>query len=619
MAEARPRAPTVSLFALVPFLRPYRSRAVLAFLALVVAAVSTLLLPVAFGRLIDHGFAAGNREHIDTYFLALFVVSIVLAAATAGRFYLVSWLGERVTADLRQAVYDHTVRMSPAFFESTRTGEVLSRLTTDTTLIQTVVGTSLSLGLRNVLLLIGGLVMLTVTSPTLTAYILGTLVVVIAPIMFFGRKVRALSVASQGRVADASALAGEVLNATPTVQSYVQEPHETRRFGAAVEAAFATALARIRARSALTAVVIVLVFAAIVFVLWLGAQAVLAGTMSPGELSQFILYAVVTAGAVGAVSEVWGDLQRAAGATERLLELLVAESPVIDPATPLPMGVPGDGIRFENIDFNYPSRPDHPTLRGLSLHIRPGEHVALVGPSGAGKTTLFQLLLRFYDPQHGHITLDGVRTAALSLADLRNHIGVVLQETVIFSGSVADNIRYGRPDASDAELRRAAEMAAAVEFIDALPEGFDTYLGERGVRLSGGQRQRIAIARAILKNPPVLLLDEATSALDAASERLVQQALDNASQDRTTLVIAHRLATVQQADRIVVVDQGRIIAQGRHEELLLGSPLYARLARLQFADRPPGADDAASDVRVDRASVVQASADSAGPSLTSGD
>ena len=380
MADAGPRAPTVSLFALVPFLRPYRKRGMLAFLALVVAAVSTLLLPVAFGRLIDHGFAAGNREHIDTYFLALFVVSVILAAATAGRFYLVSWLGERVTADLRQAVYEHTVRMSPAFFETTRTGEVLSRLTTDTTLIQTVVGTSLSLGLRNLLLLVGGLIMLTITSPTLTAYILGTLVLVIAPIIFFGRKVRALSVASQGRVADASALAGEVLNATPTVQSYVQEGYETRRFGTAVEAAFSTALARIRARSALTAVVIVLVFAAIVFVLWLGAKAVLAGAMTPGELSQFILYAIVTAGAVGAVSEVWGDLQRAAGATERLLQLLASTSPVVDAAQPVPMGVGGDGIRFENVDFNYPSRPDHPTLRGLSLHIAPGEHVALVGP-----------------------------------------------------------------------------------------------------------------------------------------------------------------------------------------------------------------------------------------------
>ncbi|QEI05881.1 ATP-binding cassette domain-containing protein [Pigmentiphaga aceris] len=598
MADAGPRAPTVSLFALVPFLRPYRKRGMLAFLALVVAAVSTLLLPVAFGRLIDHGFAAGNRDHIDTYFLALFVVSVVLAAATAGRFYLVSWLGERVTADLRQAVYEHTVRMSPAFFETTRTGEVLSRLTTDTTLIQTVVGTSLSLGLRNLLLLVGGLVMLTITSPTLTAYILGTLVVVIAPIIFFGRKVRALSVASQGRVADASALAGEVLNATPTVQSYVQETYETKRFGAAVEAAFSTALARIRARSALTAVVIVLVFAAIVFVLWLGAKAVLAGSMTPGELSQFILYAVVTAGAVGAVSEVWGDLQRAAGATERLLQLLASTSPVVDTTQPVPMGTAGDGIHFENLDFNYPSRPDHPTLRGLSLHIAPGEHVALVGPSGAGKTTLFQLLLRFYDPQQGHITLNGVKISALSLADLRSHIGVVLQETVIFSGSVADNIRYGRPDATDAEVRRASEMAAAVEFIDALPEGFNTYLGERGVRLSGGQRQRIAIARAILKNPPVLLLDEATSALDAASERLVQQALDNASQDRTTLVIAHRLATVQQADRIVVVDQGRIVAQGRHEELLISSPLYARLARLQFADRAPGADEDVVDASV---------------------
>lgn len=588
MSATRPRAATSSLFALIPFLRPYRGRMALALAALLLAAGATLVLPVAFGRLIDHGFAAGDASRIDIYFLALFGVALLLAAATASRFYLVSWLGERVTADLRRAVYDHALGMSPAFFETTRTGEVLSRLTTDTTLIQTVVGTSLSLGLRNIFLLAGGLVMLTVTSPTLTAYILGTLVAVIAPIVFFGRKVRRLSAASQGRLADASAVAGEVLNATPTVQSYVGETHEIRRFATAVEEAFNAALARIRARAALTAVVIVLVFAAIVFVLWLGAQAVLAGTMSAGELSQFILYAVVTAGAVGAVSEVWGDLQRAAGATERLLELLAAQSPVAEPATVLPLPPQGDGIRFDAVAFRYPSRPDHPTLHELSLHVAPGEYVALVGPSGAGKTTLFQLLLRFYDPQSGQIAINGVPIDRLSLAALRSHVGVVLQETVIFSGTIADNIRYGRLDATDAELREAARMAAAAEFIDALPQGYDTFLGERGVRLSGGQRQRIAIARAILKSPPVLLLDEATSALDAASERAVQQALDNASRHRTTLVIAHRLATVQRADRIVVLDQGRIVAQGTHDQLMQQSPLYARLARLQFADSHAG-------------------------------
>jgi ATP-binding cassette, subfamily B, bacterial len=575
------------LFGLLPFLRPYAGRWVLAFLALVTSAGATLALPVAFKYLIDRGFASGERTHIDRYFVALFAVSLILAAATALRFYLVSSLGERVTADLRRAVYDHVMRMSPQFFETTQTGEVLSRLTTDTTLIQTVVGTSLSLGLRNFFLMTGGVAMLVATSPVLSGYIIATLIVVVAPIVIFGRRVRRLSRATQDKVANASALAGEVLNAMPTVQSYTKESYESRRFGGAVEVAFETALTRIRARAWLTAVVIVLVFAAIVFVLWLGAQAVLAGRMSAGQLSQFILYAVFTAGAVGAVAEVWGDLQRAAGATERLLQLLAARSPVVEAETTVPLPVRGGGIRFENIGFSYPSRPGIAALADLSLDVREGEHVALVGPSGAGKTTLFQLLLRFYDPNTGRILINGVPTQQVPLAELRRAIGVVLQESVIFSGSVLDNIRYGMPDATLGEVQHAAAMAAAAGFIEALPEGYDTFLGERGVRLSGGQRQRIAIARAILKNPPILLLDEATSALDAASEQLVQKALDNATQNRTTLVIAHRLATVQQADRIVVLEHGRIVAQGRHAELLRTSPLYAQLAALQF-DAPLG-------------------------------
>ncbi|WP_322028717.1 ABC transporter transmembrane domain-containing protein [Paraburkholderia sp. J76] len=583
MPDAAARAPRVApLFALLPFLRPYAGRWALAFLALLTSAGATLVLPVAFKYLIDRGFATGDRTHIDRYFIALFVVSLILAAATALRFYWVSWLGERVTADLRRAVYDHVIRMSPQFFETTQSGEVLSRLTTDTTLIQTVVGTSLSLGLRNLLLTVGGVAMLVATSPVLSGYIIATLIVVVAPIVVFGRSVRRLSRASQDTVANASALAGEVLNAMPTVQSYTQEQFESKRFGGAVETAFDTALKRIRARAGLTAVVIVFVFAAIVFVLWLGAQAVLAGQMSAGQLSQFILYAVFTAGAVGAVAEVWGDLQRAAGATERLLQLLAARSPVAQAAAPVPLPAYGTGIRFENVCFSYPSRPGIAALDAFSLDVRPGEHVALVGPSGAGKTTLFQLLLRFYDPQSGSLSINGVPTQQVTLAALRQAIGVVLQESVIFSGSVLDNIRYGSPDATLEEVRRAAAMAAAAGFIEELPQGYDTFLGERGVRLSGGQRQRIAIARAILKNPPILLLDEATSALDAASERLVQTALDNAAQNRTTLVIAHRLATVQQADRIVVMEQGRIVAQGRHAELLLSSPLYAQLAALQF-------------------------------------
>lgn len=576
------------LFSLIPFLTPYASRWLLTFVALTVAAVATLTLPVAFRYLIDAGFSNDQAGHIDKYFLALFGLSVVLAVATALRFYYVSWLGERVTADLRSAVYAHVVKMSPQFFELTKTGEVLSRLTTDTTLIQAVVGTSLSMGLRNTFLLLGGLVMLFVTSVKLAAYILLTLVLVILPIFLFGRKVRKLSRDSQDRIADASAVAGEVLNAIPTVQSYRQEQRETLRFTDSVENAFTTALSRIRARSMLTLVAIVLVFGAISFVLWLGAQAVLANEMTGGELSQFILYAVLTAGAIGAIAEVWGDLQRAAGAAERLMQLLNVESPVVERADPLPFVLPehnlaGSGIEFNNVNFSYPSRPDTLALQDFSLQIKPGEHIALVGPSGAGKTTLFQLLLRFYDPQQGQVKFNGMDLKDVRLTDARQPFGIVLQDTVIFAGSVMDNIRYARPEASEDEVKQAAQMAAAHDFILALPEGYNTYLGERGVRLSGGQRQRISIARAILSNPSVLLLDEATSALDAESERQVQQALDNAAQNRTTLVIAHRLATVLAADRIVVLEAGRIVAQGTHTELLQSSELYARLAALQFS------------------------------------
>jgi ATP-binding cassette subfamily B protein len=574
---------------LLPFLRPYRRQFMLAAIALVVAAGSTLAIPYAFKQMIDLGFgaAAGARSirNVDATFLALFGVATVLALATAARFFTVSWLGERVTADIRSAVYGHVVNQSPEFFETTQTGEVLSRITTDTTLIQAVVGTSISMALRNVLLFLGGLVMLFVTSVKLSSIILGLLVLVVVPIVLFGRRVRKLSRDSQDRIADASAMAGEILNAMPTVQAFTHENIESSRFGASVEGAFSTAMKRIRARALLTMVAIVMVFGTIVFVLWLGAHAVLAGTMTGGDLGQFILYASIVAGSIGALSEVMGEAQRAAGATERLLELLSARSNIQNPARPLALPArtaTGAALALSNVTFNYPSRPESAALSHLSLSIRPGETVAVVGPSGAGKTTLFQLFLRFYDPQSGAITLDGVDIRQLDLHTLRGAIGIVPQDTVIFSADAMENIRYGRAGATDAEVIQAARMAAAHEFIERLPQGYKSFLGERGVRLSGGQRQRIAIARALLKNPPLLLLDEATSALDAESERLVQSALEAAMVGRTTVIIAHRLATVQRADRIIVMEDGRIVETGTHSSLVALGGIYANLAALQF-------------------------------------
>jgi ATP-binding cassette subfamily B protein len=588
-SSQRARGSMAALKGLAPFVAPYRKQVILAVIALICAAGATLAVPKAFKNMIDMGFGSVNGgqgiEQVNLTFLALFGVAAVLALATAARFYMVSWLGERVTADVRAAVYRHVVTQSPEFFETTQTGEVLSRLTTDTTLIQSVIGTTVSMALRNVLLSVGGMVMLFITSPKLSSIIVGLLVLVVAPIVMFGRRVRKLSRDSQDRIADASAMAGEILNAMPTVQAFTHEKIESERFSGSVQSAFATAMRRIRARALLTLAAIVLVFGAIVFVLWLGAHAVLEGTMTGGELGQFILYAAVVAGSLGALSEISGELQRAAGATERLMELLSVKSAIQSPSNPTRLPArsgSGAALALEEVTFSYPSRPGTAALAQLSLAIRPGETVAVVGPSGAGKTTLFQLFMRFYDPQAGGIKLNGVDIRLLDLHALRDAIGIVPQDTVIFSANALENIRYGRAGATDAEVIEAARLAFAHEFIEKLPQGYQSFLGERGVRLSGGQRQRIAIARALLKNPPLLLLDEATSALDAESERLVQGALEAAMKDRTTVIIAHRLATVQRADRIIVMEDGRIVETGTHSELVAHGGIYANLAALQF-------------------------------------
>jgi ATP-binding cassette subfamily B protein len=559
----------------------------------VAAAVTTLVFPVALRSLIDNGLVdgrvaqGGNGERVMAlrgHFLALFAVGAALGVFSALRFYAVTWIGERVTADLRNAVYAHVVRQSPAFFETTATGEVLSRLTTDTTLVQTVVGSSLSMGLRNTVMGVGALVMLVVTNPYVMTQVLGILLLVVAPSMFFGRRVRKLSRASQDRVADSSAIAAEVLNAVPVVQSYTQEVREAARFHVSTEHAFDTARKRTLVRSMLIAFIISATFAALLWGLFQGTRAVMRGDITAGHLGETVVYVMLLVSSVAVLSEVYGDLLRAAGATERLMELLAAVSPVSEPMHPqvLPAARTGSGLELDRVQFHYPSRPQHPALSDFSLVVRPGETVALVGPSGAGKSTVFQLLLRFYDTQSGTVRIDGVDVRDAALHALRQRIGIVPQDSTVFSANALENIRYGRPEASDDEVVAAAKAAFAHDFIMRLPEGYATFLGERGVRLSGGQRQRIAIARAMLKNPPLLLLDEATSALDAESERMVQAALEAAMAGRTTLVIAHRLATVQKADRIIVMDQGRIIEEGPHSELMRRDGLYARLARMQF-------------------------------------
>lgn len=567
----------------LPFLRPYTGRMLFALACLTTAALAALAMPVSIRLVVDYGFSGANGQSIDIYFIALLLLSVIYAISSSLRYYTVMWIGERVVADIRSAVYQHVIRMDPTFFEVTKSGEVLSRLTTDTTLVQSVVGAGVSIALRSSFILAGGLVMLFVTSSRLSMLLFGLLPIVVLPVLIYGRKVRKLSRETQDRVADSSGIAGEVLNSIQVVQAFTLETLQNRRFSDAVERSFVAARRRLSVGALLSGLIVLCAFSAIVVVLWTGARYVIDGSISAGTLVQFLFYATLVAGSTTAIGEVWSDVQRAAGAMERVIGILDSRPAITSSADSLPF--PADGsnhVVMDNVSFNYPSRPGQLALDRFSLDITPGETLALVGPSGAGKSTVFQLLLRFYDPGSGAIRLDGVDIRQADLRALRKRIGIVPQQTVLFAGSVLENIRFGRPDATDDEVVLAAKAAYADDFIRQLPEGYRTFLGEKGARLSGGQQQRIAIARAVLKDPPILLLDEATSSLDAESENLLQQALQKLMENRTVIVIAHRLATVKKVDRIIVMDRGRVVDSGGHDSLVAGDGIYARLAELQF-------------------------------------